>query len=1024
MLLLSVISTSQLRADDDSAGGTAGQGAVQFNRDVRPLLARRCFACHGPDTADQESDLRLDSFEAATQQHGGTAAIVPGDPGRSELLARITTNDSDLRMPPAPQHPPLTAREVQLLRDWIAGGAKYEQHWAFVPPVRPAVPDLGDQSGAVNTIDHFIRSQLPKHGLVASPAADARTLARRVSLDLIGLPPTPDELESFLEQVEREGLETAYESLVDRLLASPEYGVRWARKWLDLARYADTNGYEKDRERSIWPYRDWVVDALNRDLPFDQFTIEQIAGDLLAEPSIDQLVATGFHRNTMLNEEGGIDPLEFRFYAMNDRVATTGTTWLGLTLFCCQCHSHKYDPVSQTEYYQLMALLNNTDEIDLDLPDESTQQREEANRIRAEELLAGLAQQWPAPIPHPAGIWEGDATPSIPDSKVLIERRFTEWLTVGRAQTIQWQSLLPQQASSNLPLLTILPDRSVLASGDTTKQDTYEVVFEGAKQEIAALRLEALPDDSLPAHGPGTTFYEGTKGDFFLGEFELFADGQPVRFVRATESYSKNRFGSNPVNAALTLDGDPQTGWSVHGRQGERHTAVFIPDQPIPAAAELRLKMQFGRHYSSSLGRFRLQATSEDWGPAAQDVTAEVEALLLVPEALLTPDQRQRLSQEFLLQVAELSGPAAEVRRLREPLALPTSLVFRERPPENPRPTHFHERGEYLRPAAQVAPATPAVLHDWPADQPRTRLGLARWLVSRENPLTARVVVNRHWAALFGRGLVETVDDLGTQGAPPSHPELLDWLAMEFMEQGWSLKRLHRLMVLSATYRQSSAVDQTTLELDPQNVWLARAARPRLEAEVLRDSILRAAGLLSYTKGGPGVRPPQPDGVTEAAYGSPHWSASQGPDRYRRSLYTFMKRTAPFAMYTTFDAPTGESCVARRERSNTPLQALTLLNDQMFLEAAQALGRQLAVTAGSDDDKLQSAFERVLSRSPDSLEQARLSEFIATQRRRLAAGELDANAISGNDADENSEAAAWTILARVLFGLDELATRN
>ncbi|MEQ1861662.1 MAG: PSD1 and planctomycete cytochrome C domain-containing protein [Chthoniobacteraceae bacterium] len=931
--------------------------APDFNREVRPILSRYCFKCHGPDDKARKGGLRLDLRDSATREaKSGAIAIIPGKTDESELHIRIFSTDKDDTMPPPETKTELSAAQKDILKRWIAAGASYDPHWAFVAP----------RKGTLNSIDAFIDARLSAAGLKRSPEADRATLIRRVSYDLIGLPPTPDEITAF----ETDAAPDAYERLVDRLLASPQYGERWARRWLDLARYADTNGYEKDRERSIWPYRDWVVRALNADMPFDRFTIEQIAGDLLPGATLDQKIATGFHRNTMLNEEGGIDPLEFRYHAMTDRVATTGATWLGLTLGCAQCHTHKFDPIPHREYFGIFALLNNADEPELDLPPADAAQQQRDREARARKLIAELP---------------------------FDEQAYAAWLAKERAAAVEWTPLKPAAMKTNLPLLTVQPDLSIFGSGDTAKVDTYELRFAGAPAKITAIRLEALPDERLPAHGPGLCYYEGPKGDFFLGEFQVTADGQRVKFARATESYANNNFGKKkdtPVSAEAATDGDPQTGWSCADRPGEAHEAVFVPAQPI-TAAQLDVKMLFGRHYTCPLGRFRISVTTDPRGAEARENLSE--------------DPRER----FLL--ATNPDAAKEVRALRQPPKYQSTLVMRERPPENPRPTFLHNRGEYLQPTERVEPAVLSILHPLP-DGPRDRLALARWLVARENPLTARVTVNRAWAAFFGRGIVNTTDDFGYQGEPPTHPELLDWLAIGFMESGWSRKKLHRLIVTSATYRQSSQWNAN----DPQNTLLSRFPRTRLDAELIRDGTLRAAGLLSQKMGGAPVKPPQPEGVSEVAYGSPKWQPSAGEDRHRRSLYTFIKRTAPFALYNTFDAPTGEACIPRRDISNTPLQALTLLNDIVFIEAAQSLGKALVFTPGDDDAKLTLAYRRVLSRNPRPDELPALREFVKTQRARFTSGELDAKTFAGADA----ETAAWTALARALFNLDEAITKS
>jgi hypothetical protein len=982
--------------------------APDFTREVRPILSQYCFKCHGPDDKTRKGELRLDIQEEALKPaESGAAAIVPGKAEASELVARILTDDEEKVMPPPSTKKALTAVKKDILKRWIAAGAEYKQHWAFVAPKRPAVPSVG-KARVQNPIDAFIAEKLAAEGLAQSPEADAESLCRRLHFDLIGLPPTGADLAAFVAEVEKDRRQ-AIERLVDRLLASPQYGERWARKWLDLARYADTNGYEKDRDRSMWPYRDWVINALNADMPFDQFTIEQLAGDLLPNATVQQRIATGFHRNTMLNEEGGIDPLEFRFHAMTDRVATTGTTWLGLTTGCAQCHTHKYDPITHREYYQLFAFLNNADEPEIDLPPADAARTDAERERKITALLAELPKKWP--------VKEGENVDGV------VEARFQEWLSNARKDAVEWQTLRPVRATSNLPLLTVERDDAVFVSGDISKSDIYQLRFEKVPKAITAIRLEALPDDRLPAHGPGMAYYEGPKGDFFMGEFEISANGKPVKFARATESYSKNNFGNNPATAALATDGDPQTGWSCAQRFGEAHEAVFVPAEPIKGG-QFDLKMIFGRHYPSSLGRFRISVTTRDGGANARGWPSELGRLLLIPDAEMTPKSLAVLREHFLLNAPELEASTKAIRALRKPPKGPTTLVMRERPAENPRPTFIHNRGEFLQPTERVEPGVLSVLNPLPADAPRNRLGFARWLVAREHPLTARVVVNRAWAAFFGRGLVKTADDFGFQGEAPSHPELLDWVAVDFMENGWSQKKMHRQIVLSATYQQSSRITPELIARDPENRLLARFPRVRLEAEMVRDAALRGSGLLTLKVGGPSVRPPQPEGVTEVAYGSPKWQADSGDNRYRRSLYTFAKRTAPFALYNAFDAPTGEACVARRDVSNTPLQALTLLNDQVFMEAAQALAAEVVEQRIEDGDRVRMIYWRLLSREPAEEEAEDLLRFFEQQKTRFANGELDPAKMTGTKKPGTAEQAAWTVVVRALLNLDEVVTKG
>lgn len=956
--------------------------APDYSREVRPILAKNCFACHGPDEVHRKAKLRLD---------------VAGQAELEEVLARIVHADPDERMPPKDSGKSLDPAEIEILRRWIEAGAPYAKHWAFVPPAPVVLPE-GD---AAHPIDRFIRARLPA-GLRPAPRADKRSLIRRVSLDLIGLPPTPEELQDFLADDRPE----AYARLVDRLLASPRYGERWARRFLDLARYADSNGYEKDRSRSMWPYRDQVIRAINADQPYDDFVVEQIAGDMLPDPSPRQLIATGFHRNTMLNEEGGIDPLEYRFYAMTDRMATTGSAFLGLSLGCAQCHTHKFDPITHRDYFRLMAFLDNADEPDYVVPDARADARDAQRRREAEKLLEGLAANWPA-----------DAPP--------LDQEFASWLEEQREQTADWQRLELTRAESNLPILQEEDGGVIFVRGDTTKHDTYQLRFGAADHPIQALRLEVLPDERLPAGGPGMTYYEGRKGDFFLNEFRVRRGGHSVAIAQAAVSYSKNRFGK-AAGAAVLHDGDFQTGWSVDGKAGARNVAVLVLAEPIPAGQAFAVEMHFGRHYASSLGKFRLSATSDARGGAAVAHPAAIEGLLRRPAADLSESDREVLRRVFLLGSARLKKPAAAIQALLRKSVRPHTAILRERPEQHRRKTHRHHRGEWLQAREVVQPGVPEALHPLGEDQPRNRLGFARWLVDPRNPLFARVGVNRHWAAFFGRGIVTTLDDFGAQGAWPSHPQLLDWLARRFVDLGYSRKRLHRLIVTSQTYQQSSTLGADARRLDPGNRWLARAPRFRMEAEVIRDAALRAAGLLSAKMFGPPVRPPQPRSVTAISYGNAGWPVSKGEDRYRRSIYTYVKRTAPFAFTQTFDAPSGESCIARRDVSNTALQALSLLNDPMMLEIAQAFGRRLADThQGDDAATLAEGWRRVLARRPDPEETRTMQAFISRQRDRYAADPaLAQQAAPGRKGTTAIETAVWTSVARALLSLDETLTRN
>lgn len=1158
---------------------------VDFHRDVRPILANHCFQCHGPDENTREAGLRLDDRGHATKPtDSGVIAVAPHHPSESELVRRIFAADDSERMPPASAKKDLSEVQKRTLSEWIAQGAEYEPHWAFVPPKRVAPPNVRGAHWPNHPIDAFILDRLEKEGFSPSAPADVYALARRVSLDLVGLPPDPNEVDEFASNPAPD----AYERWVDRLLASPDYGERWARKWLDLARYADTNGYEKDRVRSIWPYRDWVIESLNADMSFRDFTLKQLAGDMLPDASLADRIATGFHRNTMINEEGGVDPLEYRFHALVDRVHTTGATWLGLTIGCAQCHSHKFDPITQTDYYRFMAFLDNADEPMISVPDPEVERKRAEAAARIAELEVGLADRFPpegalqwtlvrpssassqkganlrvlddgsvfasgdrpeidvysltvesdlagvaavriealtdsglpktgpgradngnfvltalrverSPLdeshgpeevdfyaaeadfeqdgfPAAAAIDESEKTgwavagpdgwnverslllrilaPSessaparwtirlaqeyggrhtlgrfrirfgtfLDDGRSLaqrrrdhLERRFADWLADASAKAVRWRVLRPSEASSNLPYLTVLDDDSVLAGGDQSKSDRYDLRFPTNLSAVRAVRLEAIPDDRLPAGGPGRVYYEGPYGDFNLSDFQVVAGGRPVRFVRAVESFAD---GKN--KAAYAIDDNLQTGWSINGGQGKLHTAVFECDPAAEPKGMIEASLSFEKYYSAGLGRFRISVTEQPRPDPSLVLPPQIEETLAADER--SPEQIERLRAYFLSVAPELQRTRREIERLRRQTPEhPTTLAFEERPRGRERTTYRRRRGEFLQPEEAVSPGVPEALPPIAENELKNRLALARWLVSGEHPLTGRVTLNRQWAAFFGRGLVRTVEDFGFQGEPPSHPELLDWLAVEFVDQQWSMKRMHRMLVETAAYRQSGNVSPEHLAKDPQNLWLARGPRVRLDAEAIRDSLLAASGLLTKKVGGPSVFPPQPPGVTsEGTYGPLEWKTSEGEDRYRRGLYTFSKRTAPYAMFAVFDAPSGEACIARREVSNSPLQALTALNDEVFLEAARALGAWAAGLDGDDQGRARRLLRRCLVRPADDESASEAVEFHRGQRERLLRGELDAVAIAGPPEKDAVDRAAWTLVARAILNLDEM----
>ena len=773
-------------------GVAAADDQLDYSRDIRPILSDACFRCHGPDDAKREAGLRLDTFDGAAAETSGGHGVVPGDADSSEIIDRILSDDPDLKMPPPETGKTVTAEQVELLKRWIRQGAKYSQHWSFRPVVRPAVPN-NHSSWGQNPIDQFIWKRMTARSLNPSPEAQRHTLIRRVYLDATGLPPTVEEVDQFLADASVD----AYAQMVDRALSSPHYGERWGRHWLDQARYADTHGYTVDGERSIWPFRDWVIRALNDDMPFDQFTSEQLAGDLLPSPAQSQLVATGFHRNTLVSQEGGSDAEQFRNEAVVDRVNTTGAVWLGLTVGCAQCHTHKYDPITHHEYYQLFDFFNQNRDVNSVSPTLRLATAEQDQQLRQLDLaLADIKKQ--------------------------------------------------------------------LASLDKTVAD------------------QASTD-----------------------EFRQTAEKE---------------------KSAVT----------------ERQKSLESDRKKLLAA---------------------------------------------IPETMVMADVNQ------------------------------------------PRVTHVHLRGDFLRHGDAVMADTPAFLPGMSTSGARrNRLDLAMWLVDRSNPLTARVTLNRIWARYFGQGLVETENDFGFQGTPPTHPELLDWLAAEFMDQGWSIKHMHRLILNSATYRQSSATRQDIQSIDPLNKLLARQVRQRVDAEIVRDIGLAVSGLLNPTIGGKSVYPPQPDGVYAFTQRNAGWPTSKGPDRYRRGMYTFFMRSAPYPMLTTFDTPRFDTTCTTRVRSNTPLQSLTMANDQAMLEIATALGQRIQRHSDVDADRLQFAFRLCFARDPLAQERQRLLDYIQ-QQRMMASRQTDTTAASdaqdsATQQEQQTEDRVWMLVGRTLMNLDEFIVRE
>lgn len=984
---------------------------VRFNRDIRPILSEKCLLCHGPDASHRKADLRLDVEMSAT-----ASAIVPGKPDASELVARITSNDPETKMPPPGSGKELTKAQVDLLTRWIAQGAKYEAHWSFIPPTRPAVPEVTGDDRVRNPIDQFVLKRLRAEGMTSADPADRYTLIRRASLDLTGLPPSVEDVQAFVA----DRSEDAWEKVIDRLLESDRYGEHMARYWLDAARYADTNGYQYDLEREQWVWRDWVINAFNSNMPFDQFTVEQIAGDLLSDATDQQRLATAFHRNHPITIEGGVIDEEYRTEYVVDRVVTTSTVWLGLTMTCGRCHDHKYDPITQKEFYQFFAFFNQVPErglngFDPKLKVDSPLHNARSARIRSE--LADAEADF-------RNLWEEDANRLSGQEKKLTED-----------VTNQWSIVVPEERkSAGGATLEVQPDQSILATGKNPATETYELILK-SETPIHAIRLEALTHPSFVSNSTG----RGFNGNFVLSEFQVAASGVdsndfiPVKIAKAEADYSQKNH-----NIALAIDGKiDSSGWAVDGNtKFENRVAIFTPEQPLLPETVKKLRIQMHHRYGGShhIGRFRIALATRP----VEVVPAEVLSIVETDAAKRTDTQQQRLAEYLAGRFgnSRLKSTVARVNSLRNRItadsAVPATMVMAELP--TPRKTHVLFRGEYDKPRDEVLPGTPSVFPAMPEDFPRNRLGLARWMVMPNHPLTARVAVNRFWERMFGTGLVKTTEDFGSQGEWPSHPELLDWLAVEFVESGWDVKRLLKTIVMSATYQQSSRLTPELLQRDRHNRFLGRGPRLRLDAEVIRDSALFASGLLSEHFGGPSVFPYHPPGLWQEINNRPGYSRTyqqdSGDKLYRRSLYTFWKRTVPPPSMAAFDAPEREFCVVRRSRTNTPLQAFVMLHDPQFVEAARHLGQRM-MTAGTDpaENGLTFGFQACCSRPPTSRELVVLQRILDERRQHFQNNPDVANAVLsvGESKFESTqpaaEVAAWATVGRVILNLSEFVTQ-
>lgn len=1123
-------------------GAARAEEKIDFNRDIRPLLSNRCFACHGPDEEERKADLRLDTREGALMDLGGYAALVPGKAEESELFHRITLDaDDEELMPPAGKGTRFNEAEVALIKKWIAQEAHYANHWSYDKPVRPAVPKGKRSDWPVNEIDHFVLARLESEGLEPSPEADRYSLARRASLDLTGLPPTWEEVIAFVN----DPAPNAYEAYLDRLLAKPAYGERWTRVWLDLARYADSAGYADDPPRTIWAYRDYVLRAFNQNMPFDQFTIEQIAGDLLEKPTRDQLIATAFHRNTMTNSEGGTNDEEFRNEAVVDRVNTTFATWMGTTMACAQCHTHKFDPLTHAEYFQIFAFFNQSE--DADLKDERPvlelwSDQQEKDKLDWSEKITSLKK-----------------TLATPTDALVAEQG--EWVKHLRLEPA-WTVIKPTAAKGGATSLAVADDGLITAAaGAKAAKDTYRLEFTVPAEapDLTALRLEVpaeqasnfvlsrfsttwQPDDKSPRSGRFVRVsIPGKDKILHLAEVEVFSGGVNVATKgTATQSslgssgdakraidgktdgdYQKNSvshtgteanpwfevdLGSDlpiekivvwnrtdggtsqrlegyevsilsaprevvwkespagvpapsttlapggpaavafevavatheqsgfPAKAVLAPKADPKTGWAIAGGTGKRQELTLIRKTPMKIAGgklifTLEQTSDFKEHLITHAA---LSYTSEAGVLEWARMPMEIRQLVRKTPGTLAPDEEKSLTAFYQTVAPSLNDERAELAKLEKQLAEAkpetTVPIMRDRPADQRRKTFVQLRGNYKSLGPEVSEGVPAVFHPLEKGVTPNRLSLAKWLISPDNPLTARVVANRHWEELFGIGIVETSEEFGSQGELPSDQDLLDWLALDFQENGWDIKRLLKQVAMSATYRQSSKTKPEFEERDPYNRLLNRGPRFRLSAEQIRDNALAVSGLLSGKMHGPPVNPPQPEMGLTAAFGSKtDWVNSAGEDRYRRALYTSWRRSNPYPSMATFDAPNGEVCTVRRGRTNTPLQSLVTLNDPVYVEAAQALGRKIVAKGGADlPQRLAFAIRESLAREPRPAEVERLAALYEssladyTAKPEMAA-QLAQEPLGPLPAGSNlPEHAAWTVVSNVILNLDEV----
>ena len=1009
---------------------------VDFSRDIKPILADKCFTCHGPDKDSVEADLRLDRKESVFgATASGVTPVVPGNEKASELIARITADDEFMIMPPADGPKKLSVDEIEMLRSWVQQGAPWEEHWAYRPPTKPAVPQVARKNWPLGDVDRFILARLEHEGLQPSPEADKITLLRRVTFDLTGLPPTPAETRAFLNDKSPD----AYEKVVERLLASPRYGEHMARYWLDAVRYGDTHGLHLDNYREMWPYRDWVVEAFNVNKPFDRFIIEQLAGDLLPEPTREQLIATGYVRCHVTTSEGGSIAEEVYVRNVVDRVVNFGTVFMGATFECTRCHDHKFDPYTMEDFYSLFAYFNSIDGNPLDgnkkdpapviqVPSPEQEQRMADLTAKIAVLAKRMNDAWPAV----------DAAQKEWEQAVAAEFG-------SQSEQADWQIVVPETFRSRGGAeLQKLEDNSLLAGGSNAAKEVYEIISPLEGTGWLTVRLEGLMHPSLTNGGVGRS----PNSNVVLTEFEAYVSpaDKPEKWqrVKIKNAWADYEQPNGDFKIANAIDGKPETGWAVGGHmKREDRQAYFVAEKPfgVEKGAMLKVVLKhesvYGQH---QFGRVRLAVSKVN--PIPNNVPANILATIRLDAEKRDAKQQAELQQHYrkavstFAELVEVRKELAELEKSKKELSeqIPTTLVFREK--KEPKPAFILHRGEYDQQREEVKRRTPLVLPSLPNDFPNDRLGLARWLVAPSHPLTARVTVNRFWQQLFGTGLVKTAGDFGSQGEPPSHRQLLDYLAVTFMESGWDVKAFMRQLVTSATYRQSSHVTGELLKRDPQNRLLARGPRFRLDAEMIRDQALFASGLLVEKLGGPSVKPPQPDGLWFAVgytnSNTARFVADEGPEKvHRRTLYTFIKRTSPPPEMSTFDAPSREAGCVRRERTDTPLQALLLFNDPQFVEAARVLATRTLHEANSTDEaRAAYMFELLNSRVPNNEE---LTDLVNGYRDDLKSFRDDPQAaksliaVGSAPVDETldaAELAAWTMTANMLLCTDEVLNKN